>query len=306
MQDLKPSEPEKLDDKCPWLGLLTDISTFSDFPSEMNYCHRSKPVSLPSYKQQHDFCLTHQFSSCPLILDKKLKRLPDYLAKTQPDPHRKRNIFIAFVLSIIMLCSAFFFFGWSKGINSAVQSFFEDIISVPTAVDSSLFTYSTRTPTVSPSPTPTKTQTPTNALQPTKTRTPTNGIYVTLTFEAAQASLSLTVTPECNYSIDYIAYSYLSEQRILVSYTLPIDLTDYLALDANGQSANRLDLPDFKLFRNGLLIRNFGTYLHDPMNPQRLYLEFDPVAGDVYEFEFTLADGRYCSKPFTPPRNTSP
>jgi len=306
MQDLEPSQLDKLDDKCPFLGLLHDITTYTDFPSDMNYCRRSKPVSLPSFKQQRDVCLTHNYLSCPLILDKELKRLPVYLAKPLPSPHRKRNIILASILIVILLWLAAFFFGWANGINTAVQSFFDQMLPPQNTVDVSMLTYSTRTPTISPSLAPTKTLTPTRTIQPTKTRTPTYGIYVTLTYEAAQALLSPTSTPECSFLIENIGYSFLNDQRIMISYTTPLDLTNYLVLDALGQPTKKLELPEFKFYKNGFLNNNYGTYLYDPDNPQRLFLEFDPVAGDVYEFDFLISNGRYCSDSFTAPRNPSP
>jgi len=306
MQDPIQSGALNLDSKCPFLGLLTDVTTFSDFPSERNICHRSRPVSLPSDKQQYDVCLTHNYLSCPLILDKKLKRLPVYLTKPLPDPHRKRIVFIAFIFFIILLFTAAYFFGWYNGINTAVRSFMDEILPAHNTVDVFTPAYSTRTPTITPSSTPTKTLTPTRTIQPTRTRTHTNSIYVTLTFESAQALLSPTSTPECSILIEYIGYSFLNNQKILVSYTTPLDLTNYLVLDALGQPTKNLELPEFKFYRNGLLNNNYGTYLHDPEIPQRLFLEFDSIPGDVYEFEFLISNGRYCSESFNAPSNTTP
>lgn len=207
MQDNRQGGILKIDDKCPFLGLQKDVSTYSDYPSELNYCHRRKHLSLPSFSHQRDFCLTQGYINCPLMQEKKLKGFPKFLVKPQPGQGRRRNILIAFILFVLMLCVALFAFGWSRGISAAINSIISDKIlngSSPTDQSPSFKTRTptaTRTLTISPTFIPTRTFTPTNKPSSTATQTPIEYFDLTATYESALLLGSPTATPGCNYSL---------------------------------------------------------------------------------------------------------
>jgi len=311
MQDNRQPGFLKIDDKCPFLGLPKDVSTYSDYPSELNHCHRTKHLSLPSFSHQRDFCLTQGYVNCPLMQEKKLRGFPDFLVRSQPGPGRKRNILIAFILFAVMLCVAVFAFGWSEAIGAAVNSFFLDKLLIEPSPTAQAPSFKTRTPTAtstataSPTFTSTSTFTPTKKPYPTETQTPTEFFDLTATYESALLLGSPTATPACTYSIVYTGYSYLRTGNVQISYSTPLDLSSYLVLDRFGQPTPELELQGFKLLRNGFPVYTYGTYLRDPYNPNVLYVEVISSGDDVIEVEFYDSTQRYCSDPFMIPANTA-
>jgi len=210
-----------------------------------------------------------------------------------------------------MLCVAVFAFGWSEAIGAAVNSFFLDKILIepsPTAQAPSFKTRTptaTRTATASSTFTSTSTFTPTKKPYPTETQTPTEFFDLTATYESALLLGSPTATPACTYSIVYTGYSYLRTGNVQISYSTPLDLSSYLVLDRFGQPTQKLELPGFKLLRNGFPVYTYGTYLRDPYNPNVLYVEVISSGDDVIEIEFYASTQRYCSDPFMIPANTA-
>lgn len=311
MQDNRQPGFLKIDDKCPFLGLPKDVSTYSDYPSELNHCHRTKHLSLPSFSHQRDFCLTQGYVNCPLMQEKKLRGFPEFLVRSQPGPGQKRNILIVFILFAVMLCVAVFAFGWSEAIGAAVNSFFLDKILIEPSPTAQAPSFKTRTPTAtstataSPTFTSTSTFTPTKKPYPTETQTPTEFFDLTATYESALLLGSPTATPACTYSIVYTGYSYLRTGNVQISYSTTLDLSSYLVLDRFGQPTQKLELPGFKLLRNGFPVYTYGTYLRDPYNPNVLYVEVISSGDDVIEIEFSDSTQRYCSDPFMIPVNTA-
>jgi len=311
MQDYKQPGGLRIDDKCPFLGLPKDVSTYSDYPSEFNHCHRAKHLSMPSFLHQRDFCLTQGYINCPLMQEKKLRHMPEFLARPQPGPGRKRNFLIAFVLFAVMLCVAVFAFGWSEGIGAAVNTLINDKImngSSPTALSLSYLTRTltpTRTLTLTPTFRPTRTFTPTKTVSPTAIQTSIEYFDLTATYESALLLGSPTTTPACSYSIIYLGYTYLKTGNLQLSYLMPVDLSPFQVLDRFGQPTPELELPGFKLLKNGNPVYIYGTYLRDPKNINFLYIEMLSRPEDVIEVEFYDSTQRYCSDPFMIPANTA-
>ncbi len=285
--------------RCPYLGLLDDKDTSTDFPSELNYCHRSKPIALPSFMQQRKVCLATSYSECPFFSDSKLKRLPKNLRIPHSNPNKKRLIILLSLIGLIALLIAFIIIGWSNGgFRAKVQSFF---VKAPTpGIPLVIFQGGTSTHTVTP------TQTATDAIIPPRTPQPTEamGVASTATFTPIPTDTiipSLTPTPACNYSITFIAISYYAGNNVLISFQTPVDLTEYLVLDEFGQPTQILKLPGIRMKINGIQIYTYGTYLWNLSTSTRLYLEVQASNDDVIELEFMDASGRYCSNPFRVP-----
>ena len=79
--------------RCPYFGLIDDVRTQSDFPSEVNCCHRCKKPESPSYAHQQEFCLTKQYSSCIMLKDTRLKSLPaDVRMSEVPTTNRNKTL----------------------------------------------------------------------------------------------------------------------------------------------------------------------------------------------------------------------
>ena len=61
---------------CPHLGMLDDTTTTTTFPSEFNHCLHCKIASIPSNRQQSEFCLTPDFADCEIHKQSAPNRLP--------------------------------------------------------------------------------------------------------------------------------------------------------------------------------------------------------------------------------------
>jgi len=71
--------PVEVDLGCPYFGCLQDSQTMLTYPSIMNRCHRARPIVSPIFTHQTQYCLSNQYSSCPLLVDETTKSLPTNL-----------------------------------------------------------------------------------------------------------------------------------------------------------------------------------------------------------------------------------
>ncbi|MGB7876167.1 MAG: ParA family protein [Anaerolineales bacterium] len=78
---IKFPQEERLNGKgsfCTHLGKDEDPQTMLAYPSIWNKCHRAKPIASPSLSHQNIFCLSNNYSSCPM-LQKTRGSLPTHL-----------------------------------------------------------------------------------------------------------------------------------------------------------------------------------------------------------------------------------
>lgn len=52
---------------CPYLGAWQDPTTFYDYPSPGNYCHRLETPGRPANLHQEEFCLSGRHAQCPVF-----------------------------------------------------------------------------------------------------------------------------------------------------------------------------------------------------------------------------------------------
>ena len=175
---------------CPYLGLMDDADTSSGFPSNWNYCYRSKPIAPPRFKHQEKFCLSEKYSQCPVFLSRQVAPLPDDLRiphsssdMTRNNSHRNLMIVLTVFIAVLVL-------GWgilnqgmfaAPGIGKETQTSFATALSkatdksLPTMTASPLpqLTYTMTLPASSGNVTITEMPTPTPTLSRTSpTSTP--------------------------------------------------------------------------------------------------------------------------------------
>ena len=179
---------------CPFLGLQEDDSTSLSIPSQRNFCHKCRPICVPSYEYQLKRCLQQSYVNCPLIKKDDIHNLPKNLIWYEKGMSSKKSFllgfFIAIVLAAILLVVGAYVYGWramnrEKFVNASNYTevsetstlyVFVTVTDTPTLTQ----TYTpTGTLTPSPSPSMTNTMTPTETLSPTPTLkktkiTPTN------------------------------------------------------------------------------------------------------------------------------------
>ena len=96
---------------CPYLGMKDDPATIMDYPSEWNYCHRSKPSAVPVLEHQRMYCLLLSHDKCPVFLNEVVTSLPDdvRLLIRKRRRNKKRNWIAAILVMGILLAVGIFF-----------------------------------------------------------------------------------------------------------------------------------------------------------------------------------------------------
>lgn len=85
VEEPSPSDEQQLTSQfCPFLGYKDDVKTMTQFPSELNICHRATPGAAPSLKHQAECCLTAQYTTCPMMTAKAGAKLPNQLQLNPP------------------------------------------------------------------------------------------------------------------------------------------------------------------------------------------------------------------------------
>lgn len=280
---------------CHFLGLEEDNTTSFSYPSIYNVCHRCKPKMSPVLIHQRTICLTPEFSECVMLKDPSLKRLPAELALKVGPENKRRRVLIAVIIFLLIVISTFFYFSLGQSeFGQSVKAFFGFTSqSTPTLLlPTNTFRPNTSTYTVTPLPTntpkPTRTRTPTRTERPTRTFTETTIPSETLT-------PTITSTPECAFAFSEKGISFYAGNLIQISYDTPVDLTPYLVTDDQGYPTQRLDIPGFRLLKNGNPVYAYGTFQRDPSIPSRLFLEVEAQKGDTIFLEFYDGGSRYCS-----------
>ncbi|RJQ40342.1 MAG: hypothetical protein C4545_08845 [Anaerolineaceae bacterium] len=61
---------------CPYLGLIDDQNTHMSFPSDLNCCHRAKPIEAIQIEHQQAFCLNKNHKKCSIFNGNNIASLP--------------------------------------------------------------------------------------------------------------------------------------------------------------------------------------------------------------------------------------
>jgi hypothetical protein len=62
---------------CPYLGLVDDRESYTSYPSEWNVCYHVEPIAVPNHSHQEAYCLSTEFSLCPIFNTKSPQKMPD-------------------------------------------------------------------------------------------------------------------------------------------------------------------------------------------------------------------------------------
>ena len=138
------SKPAPFSYTCPHLGMLDDTTTTTNFPSEVNHCLHCKPACAPSSQHQSEYCLSQNYSNCPIINQPAPARLPAH-ARWAHEPAEFKSIFIKSALAVFAagLLALFFLVGAPARISKLIQAFVPDATREP----SQPMFYASRTPT---------------------------------------------------------------------------------------------------------------------------------------------------------------
>jgi len=288
---------------CPYIGLAYDINTLSEYPSNLNYCHHSQPIALPALIHQREYCLTSRYSECPMLSTTKFRKLPPKIRMANNPSSRStlpRWVFPLIMLLILLLGSL------TMLIIPEISSAFASVLGGnPTVIH--LYSQTpalTRLGFITPSPfslfSIVKSFTPSAqslAHIPAATPTPPT---------ADTSTLTPTAYAFCSAGdIQYFSMSFFAKGVVQIVFDTKMDLSSFQVLDAQGKSTMRLNLPDFKLWKNNLRVYSYGTFLRNATKPGRIYLELIAEKNDKIMIAFTDESGTHCSKTIIIPDNTA-
>jgi hypothetical protein len=288
--------------RCPYIGLAYDVNTLSEYPSNLNYCHRSQPIALPVLIHQREYCLTSRYSECPMLSTTKFSKLPPEIRMANNPSTRiklPRWIFPLIVLIILLLGSL------TMLIIPEISSAFASVLGGnPTAVHLSSQTPAlTRLGFITPSPF--------SLFSIVKSFTPSaqSLVHISATPTPPAADTS-TLTPTayafCSAEdIHYFSMSFFTNDVVQIVFETKMDLSGFQVLDAQGKPTMRLNLPDFKLWKNNLRVYSYGTFLRNAAEPGRIYLELFAEKNDKIMIAFTDEFGTHCSKIIIIPEKTA-
>jgi hypothetical protein len=164
---------EGLNDQfCPYLGLKFDPKSWVGYPSPINYCHRVKPLAVPKFEHQRNFCLTKNFIECPIVYGGPGQKMPKTIQSHSNQNNKLKKIIrievITGLILIAIILSAIFWNQIISGISQisglALENSETSTLSpAMTLTHSATFTLSptfSATATKQNSPTPTQTPIP--------------------------------------------------------------------------------------------------------------------------------------------------
>lgn len=208
--------PDKTDSRrCPYLGLEDDLTTVTDFPSLLNYCHRCRPIEVPSSLHQRTICLGSDYVRCTIFSSFNQRAMPKAM-RWQHAPFYTQKIFLWSVLGtiIFLVFAGLLFAFWGDFFNSKPAQATEAVFYLPPT--------STRTPTSTNTAIATKTQTP----RPTSTATriaskPSSTFTLSPTTELTLVSVSRATSCRTGTSVSFPKVGDLDvgEQAVIIGRT---------------------------------------------------------------------------------------
>jgi LysM repeat protein len=175
-------------DACPWVGTWIDPVPYYAYPSRLNYCYRVEPATSIKLKHQTTYCLSSNYSRCPIYRQKEKMLLPAKKAKTirlmqwrplagvqwpgwesLPRPTRQTTLrfalFLLFVTAALLLAAGWYY-------NGGVAALPPPETAAATNSAGLLATERPWTPSPSPTATPSATATSTPTATATATKRP--------------------------------------------------------------------------------------------------------------------------------------
>jgi len=270
---------------CTYLALIDDIKTNSDFPSDINYCHRCKQPETPTYLHQQDVCLTQHFTECIMLRDTHLKRLPKDIRLFAPAASTAKTWpMLAAIIGLGAL--AIYLFASALFVNRASTLSTAPLIIAttpsPTPIGLLLLSDFTSTFNAPPSATSTPSPTETAKATPSDTGTPTS---------------TQILNQFCSvYDIRYYSMAFLGDDTVQLVYDTQMDLSAYRMRDANGNLTPQLDLPGLIIWFNQSQLTDFNTFLRSPNFPNLLYIELIGKENDRVSLEIIDGNVYRCSR----------
>lgn len=157
---------------CPYLGLKFDSKTWMGFPSPINYCHRVKPLTVPKFEHQREYCLSNNYSQCPIIMVGPGQRMPKAIrSQSEKRPTLRRIIRIEVLIGLLLIMVILGGIFWNQ-IIAGITQINQSASNFPQTSTQTLFITKTSSPTIESSPSPTSTVTATQESSPSPTLTP--------------------------------------------------------------------------------------------------------------------------------------
>jgi LysM repeat protein len=265
-------------DGCPHLGLRNDPLTRFGFPTLGNYCHRLAPPGLVTPEYQRDWCLTQEFTNCPVYQGVAKEQLPDGLIQKPEGTLPNRNMLLAIgvgAVTIVLLILLVALIGRNRGASRQVRS------QTATALAAYLVATPSATNTLLPSPTPTvvPTLTPTGTNTPTVTPTntpapPTPGPGLETLFGLNDEFLIHKVAT--NESLNIIALRYKTSSTVISAIN---DLREGVSLQVDQFLVilpNQTNVSDLPVFR--------PLYLEQDASVEAIAQEYRVSARDLIRY----------------------
>ena len=279
---------------CTYLALIDDIKTNSDFPSDINYCHRCKQPEIPTYFHQQEFCLSQHYNECIMLRDPDLKRLPKDIRLFAPAASTAKTWpMLAAIIGLGAL--AIYLFASALFVNRASTPSTAPLIiaTTPSPTPIGLLLLSDFTPTFNAPPSATSTPSPTETAKatPSDTGTPTS---------------TQILNQFCSvYDIRYYSMAFLGDDTVQLVYDTQIDLSAYRMRDASGNLTPQLDLPGLIIWVNQSQLNDFKAFLRNPNFPNLLFIELSGSQNDHISLEIIESNDHRCSREIILPKGSA-
>ena len=166
---------------CPFLGARDDPETRYAYLSSGNHCYRVNPIGSIAFEHQEIYCLTANYSTCPIFKKEWEGPLPPGIRSGEDDTsgvntnqRRYGVIIILLLLFAAVISIAWYLFS---------QGLLDNILGSSGNVQQTNVVLQLTVVSETPSPTmePEKTNTPTDTLKPSLTHTPIPSATATIT-----------------------------------------------------------------------------------------------------------------------------
>jgi hypothetical protein len=98
---------------CPYLGLKDDPTTALGFPSPGNHCHQGRPISPVKGAHQEKYCLTAEYTGCPVYQASHPVPLPAAIAAKPPPILNGRQVMALLGIPALIVAAAAIFYAWN-------------------------------------------------------------------------------------------------------------------------------------------------------------------------------------------------
>jgi len=173
--------------RCPYLGFEDDVTTVTEFPSQLNYCNRCKPSDIPSSYYQQTICLSSDYIRCTIFSSSKKRTMPRSM-RWKRSPNIRLRFIIGLVLSLMSIISfgAYYIFQndlFNNQVPANTKASFPitttpiirvSVTKTPTILKTFLFTSTVTQENNTPTLSPTATNFPTEELPLVSVRLGTN------------------------------------------------------------------------------------------------------------------------------------